>query len=399
VSTNLMEMDSIDCWLQYVSRQTEIFRICLYATGLYFVGNLALSVYDQVAKVKTPRNKPVTRDYEKYRRLLGWIPLETVRRTFEATTQLAKELPLRFPLRRHLKSRNPALNRNRLHEGYATDTLFSSVTALGGYTCAQLFVGLKSQYTVLFGMHRESEGPSALTDFVRHIGAPKFIRNDNSKMQTGIAWREILRKYCIGEETTEPLHPKQNPAERRIQDIKRMSDKVLDRTGAPGYLWLWAMLYVVYLANHTAMENLGWRTPHEMALGETPDISALLQFSFYEPIYYLDEDASFPETAEKLGHFLGVAEMCGDSLTFWILTSNRSVIARSVVRSALLDKEHNKRQPKPDVRREGSSNIVSKPENPDSQPDPLPDDPNPPDEKAKLDLLSDLTKTKQLPIS
>jgi hypothetical protein len=291
---------------------------------------------------------------EENRRLLGWLPVDTIRKTFDATTQLAKELPLRYPLRRHRKARNPALNVQRRQEGFATDTLFSSEIALGGYTCAQLFCGLKSQYIQLFGMRRESEGPAALEDLVRDIGAPTFLRNDNSKMQTGLKWRDVLRKYCIGEQTTEPHHPQQNPAERRIQEVKKFSQKIMDRTGAPSFLWLFCMLYVVYLLNRTAQEQLNWRTPHEMALGETPDLSALLQFAFYEPVYYLDDDTSYPETKEKLGHFLGPAEHCGDELTFWILTSKKTVIARSVVRSALLTAEPNKREPKPPACREGS---------------------------------------------
>ena len=356
-STNFVELVEVDQWLGYMAQQTEMFRACVYAakiTGLMFMGSVVFNIFNGVGKARSPVSKPVIRDYEKYRKLLGWLPVETIRRTFEATTQLAKELPLRYPLRRHIKSRNPALNRKRLNEGYATDTLFASDAALGGYTCAQLFVGLKSHFTQIYGLHRESEGPSALDDFVREFGAPVLIRNDNSKMQTGNAWREILRKYCIGEQTTEPNHPNQNPAERRIQDVKKFSQKIMDRTGAPSYLWLFSMLYVVYLFNRCAMETLAWRTPHEMALGETPDLSALLQFSFYEPVYYFDEEASYPETKEKFGHFLGIAENCGDVLTFWVLKPNRQVIARSVVRSALVTAEQNKRQPKPDVCLEGS---------------------------------------------
>jgi hypothetical protein len=139
----------------------------------------------------------------------------------------AKELPLCYPLRRHIKARNPVLNCQRLQEGYAMDTLFLSDVALGGYTCAQLFCGLKSQYVQLFGMHKEHKGPTALEDFVCDIGAPIFLRNDNLKMQeTGYKWREVLCKYCIAEQTTEPHHLQQNPADRRIQDVKKVSQKI-----------------------------------------------------------------------------------------------------------------------------------------------------------------------------
>ena len=300
-------------------------------------------------------------DAEQYRPKLGWIPLETVRKTFEATTQLAAEVPLRYPLRRHVKARFPQLNRRRLAETFSTDTLFSSEKALGGITCAQLYCGNASMYTSIYGMTKESEGPGTLEDFIRENGAPDCIRSDNSKMQTGQKWIDVLRKFAIGSEHTEPKHPQQNPAERRIKTVKSTTRKVLDRSGAPEYLWYMCMLYVTYLLNRVAVETLGWRTPIEKCFGETPDISALMQFEFYEPIFYFDQE-SFPNSCEKEGYFLGIAENKGDALTYWILTEQNTVLARSVVRSAE-EGEPNKRA------------VKMKEENP----------------KSDLDLLSDLS--------
>eukprot|EP00957_Ditylum_brightwellii_P103912 7916934-Ditylum_brightwellii.AAC.1 len=116
-------------------------------------------------------------------------------------------------------------------------------------------------------------------------------------MQTGVSFRKILRKYNIRSENTEPLHPQQNPAERQIQDFKQLSTKTMDRTGAPAFLWFFCMRYVVMLLNFTALKSLGWITPHQACFGTTPDISALLQFRFYQPVYFSDKD-SFPNTEE-----------------------------------------------------------------------------------------------------
>ena len=94
------------------------------------------------------------------------------------------------------------------------------------------------------------------------------------------------------------------------------------------------LLYSVYLLNHTAVESLSWRTPIEACFGDTPDISPLLQFTFYEPVYFLDQDTRFPETGERLGRFVGITENHGDALTYWILTPDNQLLARSVVRTA-----------------------------------------------------------------
>ena len=48
-----------------------------------------------------------------------------------------------IPMRKHFRSRNPLLSRNRLREGFATDTVFSKVTSFEGYNCAQAFTAME----------------------------------------------------------------------------------------------------------------------------------------------------------------------------------------------------------------------------------------------------------------
>jgi len=83
----------------------------------------------------------------------------------------------------------------------------------------------------------------------------------------------------------------------------------------------------------------------EALTGSTPDISPMLQFHFWEPVYYAIEDASFPsDSNEKFGHFVGIAETVGDALTFKVLTDDtQKIIYRSAVRSALNPTERNLR--------------------------------------------------------
>ena len=74
----------------------------------------------------------------------------------------------------------------------------------------------------------------------------------------------------------------QNEAERYIQEVKKMINTIMDHTGCPNQLWIMCSLYVVYLLNRLAKADLNWRSSHEVYTGVTPDISALLIFSFYE---------------------------------------------------------------------------------------------------------------------
>ena len=138
-----------------------------------------------------------TEETESMRRCLGWVSDASIRRTLDHTTLLAKN-HMRIPMRRHFRSREPVLNRNRLGEEYATDTFFAESAALDGSTCAQLFTGCKSFFTKAMGMKTESEAPTALEDFCCNVGVPTSIRLDNSKAQTSKRWKDICRRFCIG---------------------------------------------------------------------------------------------------------------------------------------------------------------------------------------------------------
>jgi hypothetical protein len=279
-----------------------------------------------------------------YVEYLGYRPIEVIRKTLENTSQLASTI-LRFPMRRHIKARFPWLHCNRLRETVATDTYFANVRALGGATCAQVFYGVQSHMINVFGMKLESEMPEAYMDFIRAEGAPNILRRDNSQIQSGVRTTKLNRKYFIKDEFTEPGHPQQNPAElRAVKYIKDHSQVLLDRTGAPEVCWLLACEYIADVHNICADESLGHRIPRELRHGGLQDISAFLEYRFYEHVMYLDSDTSFPSSKEKSGWWVGVADNVGDAMTFKILTEDsQQVIHRSVIRPSSDDRFRNKR--------------------------------------------------------
>jgi hypothetical protein len=98
-----------------------------------------------------------------------------------------------------------------------------------------------------------------------------------------------------------------------------------------------AFVRIIYLINHLSSESLGWRTPIETATGHKPDISALLAFHWYEPIYYKTYSSTtfFSSSTERHGHVVGVTEHKGDALTFLVLDSlMNQVVTQSELRSA-----------------------------------------------------------------
>ena len=129
-------------------------------------------------------------------------PSNIIKETVKNTTQMAVNT-MRIPMRQHFKSRFPAMNVRRLSEVVATDMFFSSVKALGGEKCAQLYVGKKSYLTRFYPMTHEEQMSDAFLDFIREIGAPTALMCDNAKAQT-------TQKYCIADMQTELMHPNQN---------------------------------------------------------------------------------------------------------------------------------------------------------------------------------------------
>jgi hypothetical protein len=76
-------------------------------------------------------------------------------------------------------------------------------------------------------------------------------------------------------------------------------------------------------------------TPLRQAYGTDNDISPMLYFSFYKPVYYLVNETTFPSKSKELrGRWVGVSENVGHFMTHKILTDDtRRIIHRSNIRS------------------------------------------------------------------
>jgi hypothetical protein len=187
----------------------------------------------------------------------------------------------------------------------------------------------------VYGVRSKGEFPKLYQDFIRTHGAPSALRRDNAREEKSEEVIEVNRELLVKDEFTEPHHPQQNPVESgAIRYLKEQVQIVLDQTGAPDSAWFFAAKYVADIHNICSDSRLpNGITPHQMLKGDVPDISALLQFTFWQPILFLDHESLWPRTKEQSGFWLGVADNIGDSLTFWVFDSqSKQVLARSVVR-------------------------------------------------------------------
>ena len=286
----------------------------------------------------TPRQAKIQpNDYDALRPFFAWFPVDTIKRTFEVTTQHAR-ISGSTLLKKHFKSPFPALNVPRRNEQDATDFVYSDTPAVeNGDTIAAIFVGRQTKVTDAYSLKSESQFPGALEDNVRQRGAMDTLTSDRAKSTYSNRTLDFLCYYCIGQWQSEPYHQNQNFAEDRIDDVKRNTNTLMDRTGTPADLWFLCIMFVCFLLNNMAHPSLKWNTPMFALTGQRNDISMLLCFVWYQPVYYKVYERSFPsDSTEGRGRFVGISEHVGHKMTFKILTDDtRQVIYRSEVRSAL----------------------------------------------------------------
>jgi len=172
--------------------------------------------------------KPAKIDYESHRKHFLWLPVDTVKHTFDKTTQYAR-MPVGTRLKQFFKSPFPALNHPRRSEDVATDTVYSDTPAIdSGATMAQLFVGLDSTVTDVYPMKTEKQFVNTLEDNIRERGAMSRLISDRAASEISQRVKDILRALFIRSWQSEPDHQHQNFAERRINTIKDATNRLME---------------------------------------------------------------------------------------------------------------------------------------------------------------------------
>ena len=148
---------------------------------------------------------------------------------------------------------------------------------------------------------------------------------------------DILWAYHISNWHSEPYHQNQYNGEWKYRTIKSWTNTVMNRSGAPANCWLLCTIYVCYLLIHIACSDLDGKIPLLDLTGITPDISLILLFTFYQPVFNATSDQNFPsESDEWAGYWVGFGEHCGHAMTHKLLDHETEKI---IYRSAVMHKE------------------------------------------------------------
>jgi hypothetical protein len=148
-------------------------------------------------------------------------------------------------------------------------------------------------------MKSPAQFPGILTEEIITCGAPTKLISDSTRVKTSKEVCSILCTYGISSWQSERDQQHQNPAEWQYQTVKRLCNTILDQTSAPTYCWLLCLMYMCFVLNNAFSEVIQ-STPLRQAYGTDNDISPMLYFSFYEPVYYLVDEATFPSESKEL---------------------------------------------------------------------------------------------------
>ena len=262
---------------------------------------------------------------------LWGIGTNAAQRTLNATTQLAT---------RHLNGRVSKRVRTRMHQRryrqlwghlsrFSSDTFKSKVKSLRGNNYFQLFCN-NGAFTKIYSMKGKKESHLALNRFLHEIGVPSELHTDGAGEMVHGEWNTLCQRYKIYRTYTEPHSPWQNIAERAGGVIKAKTRDLMRKTNTPLVLWDYCAEYTAELRCMTATNlfDLNNRTPFETVLGFTPDISELVEFGWYQWVWY--HDPVHPDK-DNLGRWLGPAHNIGQGLAYYILNHNAEVVVRSTV--------------------------------------------------------------------
>ena len=178
--------------------------------------------------------KSDTPDFDKYRPYFGWVNADTISNTFKNTTKWQASVGI-FPMKRHLKSRNPVINVPRRHEAVATDTVYSDTPAAdSGVKLAQRFVGKESLVSDIYPMKSGNQFVNTLEDNICICSAIDKLISDSAKNEISHKVKDILRAYNISDWQSEPYHQNRF-GEWRYRTIKAWTNTIMNRTGAPAH--------------------------------------------------------------------------------------------------------------------------------------------------------------------
>ena len=168
----------------------------------------------------------------------------------------------------------------------------------------QFFYGHDTFACDTYGIKSTKQFINTLSENIRKWGAMDALTSDGGTYDISKGVTDLLHSLFIQEYQSEPYHQHHNKVKNRFGHAKRYPKTVMNTSGCPACSWLFCLQYICVVLNYLASLTLQGICPVQALARTTPDISSMLHFSFYEPVYYRidssETDLNLPTTNQRL---------------------------------------------------------------------------------------------------
>jgi len=262
------------------------------------------------------------------------IGLAKAQQTIKATTQRGVRSIANQNLSRRFRTNDRQLRYRRLSHDIFTDTLEANVPSWHRKNKYAQVYATDFGWTAAYPMRLKSDAHETLSILAQQKGVPPRIIMDNAREQQSGIFRRKAKEMAARVIQLEPYSPWTNAAERSIKELKRGAGRKALRAHSPAALWDHCLELESLIRSHTSNDNilLQGQVPETVLTGQTADISALVEHSWYDWVKWWDVRAGFQEPKEVLGRYLGPAIDIGPAMCAKILKQNGQVIYTSTYR-------------------------------------------------------------------
>ena len=259
------------------------------------------------------------------------IGQETARRTLERTTQLGVRDLTNSTMTRRLKPYTLQLRYPRLNVTMYADILIGRCRSLRNNMYATVFA-TDFQWSMVDPIQTKGECHLSLDVLHATKGIPSIMVPDNAKELTQGDFRRKCRSAGTRILPIEPYTPNQNAAESTIRELLREYRRDMRETNTPECLWDVCLEYRSHIRRHSALNIKGLKgdVPETLLTGDTPDISYLCEFGWYDWVWHMGPEDDSKQRVH-LGRYCGPSHDVGEAMTCLILVETGEFLSRTSV--------------------------------------------------------------------
>ena len=195
--------------------------------------------------------------------------------------------PFIFPQGKWKAGKTPRVTKDKvknLHRASPAEVCFTDTfeTDDGTYKYGQAVVCYRSRFGDIIPIRTRKKVGWAFAEFCCRHFTPLILIRDNIAENIGGELLEECRKRGIKSAYSCPYTPQQDYAEGYLGRVTAMASFAMVFSGAPMFMWRWAIVCAVFINNITATYYTNeriWATPWEVIYGEPfPDASIVVPF-------------------------------------------------------------------------------------------------------------------------